>query len=95
MLSGLCVKQASHYAIGHDMKQWVVAEELAIWLKSELLWSTLLHDTINFLRLHFPVTRRDLSEVFEHAQNVTTACDALRFLESWPKNVQRVTHYTI
>ena len=37
----------------------------------------------------------DLSEIYEHVQNVTTDCNTLRFLESWQTEYQNVstTHY--
>ena len=57
---------------------------------------------MHHLTLHdcFPTTAynltiyRDVSDIFEHAQNVTTACDTLRLLESQPTESQRVSHYT-
>ena len=52
-----------------------------------------LHDS--FLRIAYNLTIYcDVSDIFEHAQNVTTACDTLRLLESQPTESQRVSHYT-
>ena len=62
--------------IGYDMKQWIIAENHGIGLKSGPLRSTLSHYPTNYPRLCFPGVN------FEQACNVTTACDSLRYIES-------------
>ena len=66
--------------MGYDMKQRVIAQDRGICLKLGPLRSTILHYTNDFSQLCFPGIRCNLSEIFDHVQNVTTACDSLRYL---------------
>ena len=92
-----CILSRPHitrfYQIRYNMKRRVIAEDRVIWLKSGTLRSTLSHYTIKFLRLCFSAIRHNLSQIFEHVQNITIACDSQRFLESWPTESWRVSHY--
>ena len=74
----------------YNVKRRVIAEDRVIWLKSWPLQSTLSHYTINYSRLCFPGIRRNLLEMFEHVQNVTTVWDSLLFLEWWPMESESV-----
>ena len=47
----------------------------------------------SFSRLGFPGIRRNLSEMFEHVQNVTKAYDSHQLLQSRPTESLRVSHY--
>ena len=63
------------------MKRRVIAEDRGICLKSGPLRSTTSQYTIDFSRLCFLVIRRNLSDIFEHVQNVMTVCETLRLLD--------------
>ena len=72
------------HQIGYDMKRCVIVEDRAIGLKSGPLRSSL--ETSRFISYgwYFLAITNDLSETCEHVQDVTTACDSLRFLETCP-----------
>ena len=52
-----------------------------------------LHDWFPTIAYNLAIFR-NVSNIFEHAQNVTTACDTLRLLKLQPTESQRVSHYT-
>ena len=84
------------------MKRQGIAEDRGICLKSGPLRSTISHYTSDFSRFriksirtstYFPAITRDLSDSFEHVQNVTTACDTLQLLDRDRQN-RRGSHTT-
>ena len=85
------------HQIGCDMKRRVIAEDLTKIGTLAIYRDRLTLYTINFTRMCFTSyrIRCNLSESFKHVQNVSTACDSLRFLESWPTESQKVSHYTM
>ena len=75
-------------SIGYDMKRRVIADDRGICLKSgPLIAIKHSHTTqFDFLRLRFLMFRCNLSDVFEHVENVTMTCDTLWLLDRGRQN---------
>ena len=77
------------HQIGYDMKRCIIAEDRFIWLKSGPLRSNSHTTWLISCDCVF------LSEILDNITTGLTGCDSIQFLESWPTETQRVSHYTI
>ena len=81
MILACAASDQSRYETTHNRKGSCHLNELMTLAIKPLTLHDYFVATAYYLSTHFPAINRELSEIFEHVQNVKSTCDSLRLLE--------------